>query len=370
MRRLLITAFCILLAACSSAQSIGDDVGEMSGNFDEEISSVLFVEPAGVKEQYATFLQRLKKIGSGGPGKRALYEQYVPTIGANGVLSGIEQLWPKCHSEGHDLGKVIFEKTKDIAVSLRVCRDGCYSGCMHGVLMEAFAGARGTDEEGHVDVEIVKGMMDEICSANPVMTASYSPGDCAHATGHALMVLADYFVKDAMDYCDSFTSPHMRYYCATGAYMEYVTKRDKEDAKTKRLFYTCDAYKYPAACARYKMVHVVRRSGVAPVAINALRIECGKLPEHERVGCFHGLGNALMSAIVAKKADLGAVCKDPDDSNRAACIDGAMERMAKYHPDRAREVCRKQVSGQDRDWCEEAVERGMYDMEKDLSLYL
>jgi hypothetical protein len=51
------------------------------------------------------------------------------------------------------------------------------------------------------------------------------------------------------------------------------------------------------------------------------------------------------------------------------CIDGAMERMAKYLPDIAVRVC-DQLDGKNKADCLAAVSRKMYDMKKDLSLYL
>ena len=51
------------------------------------------------------------------------------------------------------------------------------------------------------------------------------------------------------------------------------------------------------------------------------------------------------------------------------CIDGAMERMAKYRPDSAVRVC-DQLDGKNNAACLAAVSRKMYDMKKDLSLYL
>ncbi len=312
----------------------------MSGEFSGETSSVLFVDPDDVIAEYGVFKEKLRTIGRATKDKRVLYEAYVPVIGANGVLAGIEELWPKCHSEGHDLGKVIFAEIGEIGAALRVCRDGCYSGCMHGVLMEAFAGARNQqDSEGHVDVAIVKTMMDKIC-AEKTMTSAYSPGDCAHATGHALMVLADYEVTDAIAYCDGFSDEHMRYYCATGASMEYVTERDAEDAATgKRTLYPCDIIKYPAACMRYKMVHVIPRLIKKASDIPRMQKACGALTDPNRLGCFHGMGNGFMGVIATKKVTLHAVCAGEDDE-RFVCIEGAMERMAKYHPERASEVCK------------------------------
>lgn len=369
------TLLCLLLVGgcVASPPPFTGEEGEMTGNFGDEVSAVLFVEPSGVKNDYEEFTTALKAIGRSGPGKRALYSRYVPVIGANGVLAGIEELWPKCHSEGHDLGKVIFAETRDVGVSLRVCRDGCYSGCMHGVLMEAFAGARTgaeLDPEQHVDAELVKTMMEEICKER-TMTSSYSPGDCAHATGHALMVLAEYDPQQAVAYCDGFSTPHMRYYCATGASMEYVTERDKEDAAAgKRTLYPCDAIKYPAACMRYKMVHVIPRLIKKKSDIVRMQKACRALQDPYRLGCFHGVGNGFMGPIATKKVALAAVCAGGDDE-RLVCIEGAMERMAKYHPQRAEEVCETLEEGTtDRETCNASVRRGMYDMKKDLRFYL
>lgn len=345
----------------------------MTGNFSGDVSTVLFVEPSTITQEYNAFTSKLQAMGRSAKGKRALYEQYVPVIGANGVLAGIEELWPKCHSEGHDLGKVIYAKTEDVSVSLRVCRDGCYSGCMHGVLMEAFADARDrSDPEGHVDAEIVKKNMEEICSKNTTMTSAYSPGDCAHAVGHAMMVLADYRVNDAVAYCDEFSEEHMRYYCATGAYMEYVIESDREDvAAGEGVFYPCDVGNYPAACARYKMVHVISRAMKENADVRKLVRSCNQLSGKYRLGCYHGAGNGFMSALVAGRVTLEDVCgTETGADERFACIDGAMERMAKYHPERAADVCRTLTHGTaDRRTCEDSIDRGMYDMQKDLRLY-
>lgn len=374
MRRSAFLALTFFLASCSAGAITADDAGEMSGTFSGDVSSVLFVELSTVKKEYGEFTAKLKALGRTSKQKRALYEEYVPVIGANGVLAGIEELWPKCHSEGHDLGKIIFAKTEDVGISLRVCRDGCYSGCMHGVLMEAFGGARAdraADPERHVDADLVKTMMDEICKEK-TMTDAYSPGDCAHAVGHAFMVLADYLVPNAIGYCDGFDDEHMRYYCATGASMEYVTERDREDAAAgKRALYPCDVIKYPAACMRYKMVHVINRLVKKKSDVAKLLRSCNQLPGKYRLGCYHGAGNGFMSVVYAGKLTAMDVCGQGTNDERFVCIEGLMERMAKYHPDRAKEVCGDLDKGSlERKTCDAAIARGMYDMEKDLRFYV
>ena len=325
----------------------------------------LFVEPSRVRDQRAAFLKELR---SAGRDKLPLYEKYLPLIGVNGILEGIKTHWPKCHSEAHDLGKVIYDRVRDIGTGLRLCADECYSGCMHGVLMRAFEKA-GKPAPHHLDPAAVKPLMTDLCQREPVMTASYSPGDCAHGVGHALMYLASYDIPQAVGACAGFLNRAMEYYCATGAYMEYVTERDEEDAKARSILYPCDTYPYPAACARYKMVHVVRRHYQAGKSPEALRQMCAALTGAVRVGCFHGLGNAHMPVIQAGKISIRAVCLNLGEVEERVCIDGAMERMAKFQEDRAFQVC-QELDGSHKDTCLAAVRRKMYNMNKDLSLYL
>jgi hypothetical protein len=161
----------------------------------------------------------------------------------------------------------------------------------------------------------------------------------------------------------------MEYYCANGAYMEYITERDPQDATTKSVLYPCDQYIYPAACARSKMVYVMRRHYAAGRTTEELRALCSSLAGALRRGCFHGLGSAHMHLIATGKIDIRPVCLGLDKVDEFVCIDGAMERMARFHPDIAVRVC-DQLEGKNKADCLAAVSRKMYDMKKDLSLYL
>ncbi len=356
-----ICALLIFLIACQSPTGdvVFDDF-EMGGSSSEQ-SQVLFVEPSSVTAERVEFVLKLKKSGKN---RRSLYEEYVDVIGANGILDGIDEVWPICHDEAHDLGKVIFAKVEDIGKSLQVCADRCYSGCMHGVLMGAFASVQ---NDGHIDIELLKLKMDEVCE-NGQMVSSYSPGDCAHGVGHALMFLADYNIAGAITACKEFGAYPMKYYCATGAYMEYTLQREKEDAGSKEIFYPCDSFDFPAACARYKMVYVVNRNSKANLSPDAMIKECEKLEGKFRLGCFHGLGNGYMSFIRDNKVSVADVCGSGSEDEQFVCIEGAIERLAKYFPSRAEKTC-EELEGRNKETCRTAVDNGMYSMDKDFSLY-
>jgi hypothetical protein len=211
--------------------------------------------------------------------------------------------------------------------------------------------------------------MDAVCFKNEEMTSSYSPGDCAHGVGHALMFLSGYTVPEAIEACKAFDNTAMKYYCATGAYMEYYVEKDVEDAKTKSLFYPCDTYDYPAACSRYKAAGVAIRHYRAGKTVQEFVQECEKFQGKFRLGCFHGLGNAHMYSIVVGKTDIKDLCLTGTADEQFMCIEGSMERMAKYHKEAALRVC-EQFEGRNKETCLTAVDNGMYNMNKNLSLYL
>jgi len=53
-----------------------------------------------------------------------------------------------CHSEAHDLGKV-FAQVGELGPAVQLCGNRCTSGCLHGVLTEAFLGSVGQENAGH-----------------------------------------------------------------------------------------------------------------------------------------------------------------------------------------------------------------------------
>jgi hypothetical protein len=151
--------------------------------------------------------------------------------------------------------------------------------------------------------------------------------------------------------------------------MEYVNTMDKEDTKNRPVFYPCDTFSFPAACARYKMVHVVRRHYLNGQSLNTLKSQCRNYPAPLRLGCFHGLGNAHVPYLAKGLMSLKQVCDGLGEKEEIVCIDGAIERLAKFHEPRALEVC-QEFHEEGTNYCLSAVKQKMYNMEKDLTLYL
>jgi len=307
---------------------------------------------------------------------RPLYEKYISQIGVNGILKVVQEQSPKCHGEGHDLGKVIFAKLNDLGSALRTCKDGCYSGCMHGVFMEVFKLEEDGDHhspdenEKHVQslVETIKDRIPEICYQSSV-TQMYKEGDCSHAVGHAVMFVLDYDIPRVLEHCRLFDQEPLKYYCATGSFMEYVAVHGQERNEGESLFYPCDVKDFPAACFRYKMVHVFRTHFAKGGEFTDIVKECMTLKDKFRLGCFHGIGNAHMGNIAAGNVPITYVCGFGNKEDQYMCIEGAAERMGKYHPKNAMLRCQQQLKGWKKDLCVAGVNREMYNLEKSFKFY-
>ncbi len=320
--------------------------------------------------------------------KRDFYEKWLGIIGANGIIDSVQKVAPLCHDEEHDLGKVIYSKVQDVGNALRTCEDSCNSGCMHGVLMEFFATKKNAvsqtqaedqpqaNPDAHIDLDDVKDSIDTICgigdkTGNAIMASMYKQGDCAHGVGHALMYLANYDITKAMNYCSLFTMKQLAYYCATGAYMEYITTHDKQDTETnKDIFFPCVGAQYPGACFRYKMAHVVPRFYNGGGTVKGMQDLCLKMDVKDELGCLHGMGNGNYAFLANNQVTVQQLCNVGTQDDQYVCIEGAIERLARYLPDRAKLQCSTLTTDWQNKLCMDDVGHELYDLTKPFDLYL
>ena len=315
---------------------------------------------------------------------RALYEKWIDSIGTNGIIDVVQGESPACHDEGHDLGKTVFTRLRDMDRALRSCNDACNSGCMHGAVMEFLsandpgpagvpappAAAQHVHDHGGVPDSIdrmIRRNVPLICGTS-AFTNMYLPGDCAHGVGHAMMFLTDYDIPKALDYCERFVTHPMRYYCATGAYMEYRSARVPAEAPVKGPLHPCAGNRYPAACFRYVFTNTVPALYRGGGTLQQLAKTCESLPRKDELGCFHGIGNAHVSRIARGTDRIAEICRWGDRDDQTACIEGAMERLGKFSPAVAAERC-QELTGWRREVCTAAASRRMYDLSKSFALY-
>jgi hypothetical protein len=281
---------------------------------------------------------------------RPVFEKYLPALGPVKLLNALEETYPACHAQAHALGRAIFAATHDVEQALSECGTACTSGCMHGVVAEAFGGE---------SIETVMATMNAFCSDGE-MARLHKPGNCAHGLGHALMLVTHDDVARAIDGCLGFTGAPMQYYCATGVYMQkFVTDRNR-GAAPGTAYSPCDReHLFPGACYRYKGAEQLEHGrDHAQVAADCLR-----LTGSQRRGCFHGLGYASIAAVFRDPGAITDACTAGDAGDQTVCIEGVTEKLAQLDEVRARKACAS-LNGELRAVCAQAAERKMYGVSK------
>lgn len=370
----------VTIMSCKNKEPIINEVQSTSKvqlSADEHMELVnlgLIVENQNSELMQAHIKNFSKKYNQNIP-KRQLFEDYLPLIGVNEILDFLEEKFPLCHTQSHDLGRAVFSKIGEIGPSLRACGTRCTSGCMHGILLEAFRESVGlkSDEEFeiHVDAEDIKAKINSICNSTD-FTEIYKPGNCAHGIGHAFTFLSDYNVSRAVEYCLYFGDKHLQFYCASGTNMEYVTVKIAKPSEIKKSWnYSCDAYSdFPAACYRYRLtllMSALKMNGLN-VTPNMLAGECMKLSNLSRLGCFYGLGFAYLHTINRQPAYLSVACSFGNADDQETCIDGAVEKLADFNESFALETC-NYLQGRNKNACIKAAKGGMYRLDKNPGLY-
>lgn len=298
--------------------------------------------------------------------ERAVFKQYLPTLGADGILDALEGRYAWCHSQAHDLGKEIFAQTGELGAAVQLCGNRCTSGCMHGVMMEVVLGGAAHDHPGHhVTLAEVKPRLKTVCE-DKLITEASQPGSCAHGVGHALLILSGYDLGKALKHCAAFESAPLTYYCATGVFMENATRPVARDQKTASPHYPCDTYtQFPAACYKYAIGHILaKHKGVLASAAE----ECLRLEAPLRRGCFYGLGWVQLSVLSKQPERLASICGFGDAQDQAMCINGAIEILSDYRPEAAQTAC-STLAGENAALCRAASRNGRYGLAKAFTLY-
>ena len=311
--------------------------------------------------------------------KREVFEKFYENVGPDAFLDYVELNYPYCHSQAHDLGKTVFAKTLDFNKALNVCGNRCTNGCMHGVVAEAMGKSEyknimksvnslcgeipgDFNSENFADAGSA---MNEFCSTGEI-SRMHKKGNCAHAMGHALMMMSDNNLEQSVKGCKGFPEDAMGYYCATGVFMEYgvgIYNKIKEKKKYERQseHFPCNTLTdYPAACYRYTLPLIAheRKSKLK----NIVEI-CAELKGPQRLGCFHGLGSSVTRTIPKNPDILKLVCSKGNKDEQTVCIEGALEKLADFSEEQAVGVCNT-LEGNMKDVCLAAAEEKMYRLDK------
>jgi hypothetical protein len=284
--------------------------------------------------------------------RRRVLETWLPRLGVPGLLDALEDGFPSCHDHAHELGKAAYGTLRDMAGVLRVCQTRCVSGCMHGVLMEAF-----TERPGALRAQIAT-----LCDGEAFRQV-HKKGDCVHGVGHGVAYVSDYDIPRALALCEAVGDRAYQYYCASGAYMQlFMTFQKQISARADH--YPCDeAKRFAAACYRYKIFFMLVRASTRGEGLEAVAAECLGLPARVQPACFHGIGHANVGFVAQAPARIHTVCERGPAAAQWLCIQGVVEKLAELDEPAAVRVC-AELRGKNAEVCREAVRNRLYGIRK------
>ena len=308
----------------------------------------------GATSSDPTLRQRfLSEFKSAPPEKRrAVLEAWVPRLGVVGLLDALETGFPSCHDHAHELGKAAYATTHDMPAVLQACQTRCVSGCMHGVLMEAF-----TERPGSLRDRIAT-----LCDGE-AFRQIHKKGDCIHGVGHGAAYVSDYDIPRALTLCESVGERAYQYYCASGAYMQMFMTYQRQIA-VRDDQYPCDeARRFAAACYRYKVFFMLTRAASRGEGIESVIKQCLGLPTRVQPACFHGIGHASVGAVAQTPARVHEVCERGPAPAQWLCIQGVVEKLAEFDDASAQRVC-VELQGKNAEVCREAARNKLYGTRK------
>jgi hypothetical protein len=279
-------------------------------------------------------------------------------IGPSRMLDALEAEQSDCHVQSHKVGRLIYERTQDVARSLQIAGGRCLSGAFHGVLM----GMLDTYSD-NFDLDTIGKDAIAFCEREDV-EGRYGRGVCAHGFGHAFYNLADSDIDQTMSLCESFNTAGLRYYCATGMYMQISLDRDAFPQDSRAPF-SCEGRQYPAACYRYLLQESYRSN-----EHEAARSHCLMLrKEDDKIGCFHALGVRHRAVMLDDPSLMPVVCTGAGNIATRMCVEGAAGRVATGNVDDATKICDAQAEPI-RSWCYRGRDLRNFGMGRDFNGYI
>ena len=147
-----------------------------------------------------------------------LIRKYYDSVGPVAMLSILERSHNYCHDEGHNVGKVVYERTGSLAAAMLLCGSRCTHGCFHGAIMQLMINIIETSTVGSMQIaksgkKSIRAYYQKICN-NVTAGLKDDSGDCFHALGHAILaVVVNNNISACMEECKAVKERYDQYAC-------------------------------------------------------------------------------------------------------------------------------------------------------------
>lgn len=254
-----------------------------------------------------------------------------------------------CHLAGHQIGEAAAAQEGNLLNSLSQCTEGCYSSCVHGVLIEHTV-ANGVSQLLALHPE-------KYCSDRT--KAEYRL--CIHGLGHGFMIGENYDIASSIHDCNLLNvSAVIKTQCYSGVYMELAAasfgfaERDISKSlysKKGDLFYPCDTAptntdpQYQRQCYLQKVGGLLSYARAHKQSIFDI---CNMAPAGWVSTCVEGVGFAQVAHEANYAAVRGICSKAASADLQNICLFGAYAYIAvgEHGAQEKEQFCRELPSAQ------------------------
>lgn len=265
-----------------------------------------------------------------------------------GVTAADVDVRRDAHVYAHAIGVNAYSHGDSFHGVFAQCSELFQSGCYHGVIQAYFM------EQGNNGREAVR----DLCTAYDSNAQRWLFFQCLHGLGHALTMLYDHRLPDALEGCDLLGTDWEEESCYGGAFMENIVSVTEphhaasvmtsvdaadnasadEDAhgavgteawealRASDPHYPCSvlAERYMRACYMMQTSAMLWHNGwdVADAAKS-----CGQAPERWRTTCFQSLGRDLSSLTLQEPDESVRQCQNVPDDYREWCYVGLVKNF-------------------------------------------
>lgn len=252
------------------------------------------------------------------------------------VLQGIIASWDEekvsCHKDAHHLGHFVYEFfDRDIEKALSYTNNKCGNALYHGVIEDSLLFESRTNDISIEDLDVTS-----TCNKIGDSITSNIRQQCVHAMGHAIVLVYDGDLFNAIKRCDEFETAQEQEACLDGSFMQnHVAIFNSEGGvfDEEDIYYPCNNMdeKYQKWCYIYQAYYILRENNYSYLPSFE---DCENIPTaDEKIigGCIGGVANYMSAHIYTTNVDkIAKMCNEANPEYQSYCINVAVFSLTRY----------------------------------------
>lgn len=235
------------------------------------------------------------------------------------------ELYDRCHETLHYLGRMEYQRVKNVRQVMTQCSTVCLAGCYHGAIEQYLIDKNIPINNGAESIEIE---LPRICGSKKDYEQEEIYNQCIHGVGHAIMFLTEGEVPQSLAICDNLPDVPL---CYTGVFMQNTNGSTDSDHPSKYIkqgdpMYPCNILddKYKEMCYGIQVAHFFKLTNFNWERTANL---CDQVPSNYQNVCFTTMGSHQVGYISDMEVLKNNCISLPKRSHQVGCTQGTTRHL-------------------------------------------